>query len=555
MSLLSRRRKAARQKLLERRLATKRAAARKAAARRKALAKRAAARKAAAKKAAAAAQQAALAQQAAAALKLPVAPVTGPAPPVAVLAQPLPTPPAAVVPPPATPPPAPSVPQQGSFGVAQAERLLWRAGFGPRPGEAARLAAMGLDAAVASLVYPAGAATLVGPEPHDENGDPLAPQDLWGHDGIWWLDRMVRTDQPLVERMTLIWHDWFANSREKVGSASLMLAQNELFRRHALGSFADLLHGITHDHAMLIFLDGAANSVWNPNENYAREIMELFTLGAGRGAYTEDDVRELARAFTGYRVDWVDGIGFTNFRISDSRRDTGAKTIFGRTGAWGIDDGWRLCLEHPLHASYFVRKLWSAFVAEPPSEATAAALADRYVRGGHQIAPVVEAILKHPDLYAGGSMVKPPVVHAAGLLRETGRFVDTDAWGWLLWLSGQVLFFPPNVSGWDEARWLDTSTWRGRWYLVVYALRGREIDPWDAEHPYSTTETPAEAVARALAYFGDPTLSPEMLVALTTFATTSIPLVLASWERGPYRAMRQNALRMLIATSSDHQTC
>src|SRR5919204_6117913 len=119
---------------------------------------------------------------------------------------------------------------RGRFGRKQAERLLWRAGFGPRPGEAENLAARGLHAAVRSLTRP-GNERLVGPKPHDSDGHPLAPYDAWGHDQLWWLDRMVRTSRPLVERMTLVWHDWLATSNDGVGPARLMLRQNNLFRR------------------------------------------------------------------------------------------------------------------------------------------------------------------------------------------------------------------------------------------------------------------------------------------------------------------------------------
>src|SRR5581483_7702857 len=129
---------------------------------------------------------------------------------------------------------------EGPFGAAQAERLLWRAGFGPRAGEAEALAAKGLDAAVAELVSP-GPERLVGPEPTDGHGHRLAPFDAWGHDHCWWLDRMVRTSRPLVERMTLVWHDWFATSNDGVGSQRLMLAQNNLFRANALGDFEQLV--------------------------------------------------------------------------------------------------------------------------------------------------------------------------------------------------------------------------------------------------------------------------------------------------------------------------
>jgi hypothetical protein len=185
-----------------------------------------------------------------------------------------------------------------SFRTRRSERLLWRAGFGPRPGEAERLAGKGLDAAVRLLTSP-GRERLRGPKPRDEKGRPLAPRDAWGHDHLWWLDRMVRTSRPLVERMTLIWHDWFATSNDGADSQRLMLEQNALFRRNALGSFRDLLLQVTHDRAMLLWLNGVENEKEAPNENYAREMMELFTLGAGRG-YGERDVREQARALTGW---------------------------------------------------------------------------------------------------------------------------------------------------------------------------------------------------------------------------------------------------------------
>ncbi len=121
---------------------------------------------------------------------------------------------------------------RGPFGTPQAERLLWRAGFGPRQGEAEALAKRGLDGAVRSLLDP-GPEKLVGPRPHDDKGRPLAPADAWGHDHCWWLDRMVRTSRPLVERMTLVWHDWFATSNDGVGNQALMIKQNDLFRFHA----------------------------------------------------------------------------------------------------------------------------------------------------------------------------------------------------------------------------------------------------------------------------------------------------------------------------------
>ena len=214
--------------------------------------------------------------------------------------------------------------------AAQAERLLWRAGFGPRRGEAASLARLGLDGAVHALTHPPGE-RWVGPAPHDEKGRPLAPADAYGHDHLWWLDRMVRTRRPLVERMTLVWHDWFATSNAGVGSQKLMLAQNRLLRRNALGRFDRLLVEITANPAMLIWLSGTDNRKDAPNENYGRELMELFTLGEGNG-YTEHDVREQARALTGWTSTWKRGKGQTDFRFDASRHDPGHEDRLRQAG-------------------------------------------------------------------------------------------------------------------------------------------------------------------------------------------------------------------------------
>ncbi|MGH2996868.1 MAG: DUF1800 family protein, partial [Gaiellaceae bacterium] len=231
---------------------------------------------------------------------------------------------------------------KGSFGTAEAERLLWRAGFGPRRGEAKRLAAQGLRAAVHSLTRP-GPEQLVGAEPKDDKGFPIAPYDAFGHDHLWWLDRMVRSSSQLVERMTLVWHDWFATAAVGVGSQRRMLDQNALLRRHALGSFDGLLLDVTKDPAMLLWLSGIKNTRFSPNENYGRELMELFTLGAGRG-YTEGDVREQARALTGWRASRRPGVGPYDFRFEPRLHDAGVKVVFGRSGTFDWQDACKLCL-------------------------------------------------------------------------------------------------------------------------------------------------------------------------------------------------------------------
>jgi uncharacterized protein (DUF1800 family) len=438
---------------------------------------------------------------------------------------------------------------RGSFDAAHAERLLWRAGFGPRKGEAEKLARLGLDGAVRTLTHP-GPERFVGPAPKDDKGRPLAPYDAWGHDHVWWLDRMVRTSRPLVERMALVWHDWFATSNDGVGSQKLMLDQNALFRTHGLGSFRDLLLSVTRDPAMLLWLNGSDNTKWSPNENYAREMMELFTLGAGRG-YTEADVRQQARALTGFRNDWRQGVGSVNFRYDPQRHDTGVKTIFRRRGAFTWKDSVRLAVAQPAHPSFFVDKLWSYFVAGAPDAATQRTLAELYVSSGHAVRPVVAAILKHPALYDGGRLVKSPAVYTAGLLRRIGRPIDTTSWTWIGAMAGQQLFYPPNVAGWDDARWLDTATWRGRWWTAQNVLRPYALDPGKASQPYD----PAALLDGALGFWNHPALSSHTRAALLRFAQQALADAgKESWKRRQYPVMTQNALRQLIAVSPDFQT-
>ena len=165
----------------------------------------------------------------------------------------------------------------GPFGAAQAERLLWRAAFGGGRKDAEKLAEKGMEGAVRSLTRPRNE-ELKGPAPVDGDGDPIKPNDRYGHDVLWALDRMVRSRAPALERMALIWHDWFATA--DVPSQKLSIKQWRLFRKHALGNFHELVRAVTIDPAMLIWLSGIDNHKDWPNENYGRELMELFTLGA-----------------------------------------------------------------------------------------------------------------------------------------------------------------------------------------------------------------------------------------------------------------------------------
>jgi len=436
---------------------------------------------------------------------------------------------------------------RGRFGPAEAERLLWRAGFGPRPGEAEKLAKKGLHGAVHSLTHP-GRDRLVGPKPVDDDHHPIAPLDAWGHDHLWWLDRMVRSNRPLVERMTLVWHDWFATSNDGVGSQRLMLKQNQLFRSHGLGSFQTLLLSVTKDPAMLLWLNGTDNEKDAPNENYGREMMELFTLGASRG-YSERDVREQARSLTGWRNDWDDDKGPVNFRFDPERHDPGTKRIFGKRGHFTWKDSCRLAVHNPKHRSFFVEKLWSYFIPTKPPAATDRALQALYVGHDFAIRPVVEAILKHPLLYNGPRMVKPPAVYLAGMLRARKRGIDTEAWTWLSSQAGQQLFYPPNVSGWDDNRWLDTASFLARWDIA-----GRVVRPYTLDTDDKAPVDPEKLLARALDFWGGPRLSPPTRRALKTFTVHAIGDADRKWKKEQYPPLIENALRHLIAISPDMQT-
>ncbi|MGD0196446.1 MAG: DUF1800 domain-containing protein [Solirubrobacteraceae bacterium] len=448
--------------------------------------------------------------------------------------------------------PGPLPVYSGPFRVEQAERLLWRAGFGPRPGEARALAKRGMREAVYSLTRPKDM-RLVGPLPHLENGAPLQPYDVWGNDVLWWLDRMVRSQAQLVERMTLSWHDWFATSNEMVDSQRLMIDQNWTIRRLCLSSFPALLTAITSDPAMQIYLSLSGSTKQDPNENYARELQELFTLGVDDG-YTETDVREQARALTGWTNNWDQATGQpVDFHFDRQLWDDGIKVIYGRSGRFDWRDSLQLVAHHPSHPRFFVTKLWSYFSAEPLSARDTLAAEHLYVSSGKQIRPLVEAMLMHPTFQVGPRMVKPPIVQLVGMLRGIGRYIDTDAWVWESSELGQTPFYPPNVSGWDATRWLNTGTWLARFNLTAEMIpQQRALDP-------AKDKVAADAKAltsAAIDFWGTPTISPPTKRALRAYAqAAAIDAATESWERDQYPALAENALRALVVASPDYQTC
>jgi hypothetical protein len=282
----------------------------------------------------------------------------------------------------------------------------------------------------------------------------------------WWLYGMLQGGHPLREKMTLFWHNHFATSLAKVLDPELMFRQNGLLREHALGRFGPMLQAISKDPAMLVWLDSNTNIKGRPNENYARELMELFSLGVGH--YTEGDIREAARAFTGWRVD---GAGFA----FDARlHDGGPKTFLGQTGAWDGGDVVRIVLVQPAAARFLVRKLYRFLVSEKaePPDSLLEPLCEGFRRSDYDIAGLLRTILASRHFYSSHAFrqrVKGPVEYVLGAVQSVyRRYAEGDAdyrplpqqvLVARIEAMGQSLFAPPNVKGWPGGTtWLNTST-------------------------------------------------------------------------------------------------
>jgi hypothetical protein len=271
---------------------------------------------------------------------------------------------------------------------------------------------------------------------------------------------MVEGDHPLQERMVLFWHGYFTSSFKDVKSSQALIEQNELLRRHALGSFRDLLRGIVHDAAMLEYLDNNQNRKASPNENFARELMELFTLGEGH--YTEQDVKEAARALTGWtrRPPGPDGMVQAEFR--PGQHDRGMKTLLGVTGKLDADDVVKILLDQPACSRWVAGKLLAHFEGRAASDARLERYAELLRDSDWQIAPVLRALFLDPEFYSDevrGTRIAGPIDYLVGNCRRLGM----EPPGQLLWLAagqiGQRLFDPPNVKGWEGGpAWITTST-------------------------------------------------------------------------------------------------
>ena len=281
-------------------------------------------------------------------------------------------------------------PYAGPFGTRHAAHLLRRGGFGGSESEVARTAALGAAGAVDGLLHPtepdAGFAAYPDVALLYDRAKARASAQLW------WLDRMLRTKRPLSEKMTLFWHGHFATSVQKV-PAPAMVAQIDLFRQLGLGRFPALLSAVTRDPAMLIWLDNRANAKAHPNENYAREVMELFALGLGN--YTEDDVKEAARAFTGWTIDKDQRAAFV-----PARHDDGIKTVLGKSGRLDADDVVAIVVSQPVHQRFIARKLLEFFVYSDPEPELTESLAQTYALSGFDLAKTVGTMLRSNVFYS-----------------------------------------------------------------------------------------------------------------------------------------------------------
>ncbi len=400
-----------------------------------------------------------------------------------------------------------------AFTPAKAWHLQARAGFGGSAQALRDLHALGLDAAVDRVVnyqqVPADHLPAADTDPDTirpntpeerqellrarREGDQEAidryrrdrnaarAEDRRMHLGLqaWWLERMVATPRPAEEKLTLLWHSHFATRHRDIRDSYLMQQQNDLFRTHANGSFADLAAGIVRDPAMIRFLNNDRNNARRPNENLARELMELFTLGEGN--YTEQDIREGARALTGYTAQDND------FRFNRNAHDQGRKQILGQEGAWDGDDFVRLLLRQEACARFVALKLYRHFVADVSDDwdllstetrQVVDALAGRLRRSGYELSPVLVTLFKSEHFYDAqivGRKIKSPVQLIAGTARSLeAPERDARALAGTLRAMGQDLFEPPSVAGWDGGRaWINTSTLLMRQNTCAYLVTGK----------------------------------------------------------------------------------
>lgn len=423
---------------------------------------------------------------------------------------------------------------------ADVAHLLRRAGFGAGREEILELAALDLP----DLVERVGDFRANPPDdPPPELTDPNLPD--WRRTVAlqqWWLDRMATVPAPLQEKLALFWHGHFATSQEKVGDAVDMYEQNRLFRSLGAGLFEPLVQQVSVGVAMLVYLDNEPNRQGAPNENFARELMELHTLGVNQ--YTQEDVVSAARAWTGHNVERAGTR--RRYRFYPERHDNGLKRFKGETRNWdGPEIVTRILTVEPERttaARFLARKLWVFFAGTVPSDALLTSLARTFVDTGLHVGALLREMFTRPEFYAPPvrqALVRSPVEWVVALLRATGFSARDANPQWWMCDMGQDLFFPPNPSGWrNNAAFLSaTATWARAgfarhltWKAWQRSQLLDEITVRDGTAYRMSTEA---AVRHALARFGrDPDLEP---VSPRTLATLAGWLTRQRTAEGPPR--------------------
>ena len=372
---------------------------------------------------------------------------------------------------------------QSAMGATDARHLLNRTGFGASVVEIEATAKLSHAEAAKKLVGEAlERATLAPPDWTTEPMTPasklrdMTPEQRQAELRLnnqrtmdlrdWWLKEMLTTPSPLTEKMTLFWHNHFATSQQKVRQVNLIYKQNATLRQYALGNFKTLLHAMARDPAMLIYLDNANSRKEAPNENFAREVMELFTLGEGN--YSERDIKEVARAFTGWSLDRESG----DFMFRRGIHDAGPKTIFDKRGTFDGGQALDLMLARPEAAQFITRKLWREFISPSPDATEVTRIAAIYFESGYNTGKLIETMLSSAAFYAPenrATLIKSPVEYVVGTLK-TFEVTTGNVRPFVLGTAflGQNLFVPPNVKGWPGGEaWINSASLLGRKQFVA----------------------------------------------------------------------------------------
>ncbi len=400
--------------------------------------------------------------------------------------------------------------QTTQFDQEAAAHLLRRAGFSGTPTEIERLVQMGRERAVHYLLN------------YEQIDDSAMEQELQQYVltqnldltqfrpiQIWWLYRMVYTKRPLLEKMVLFWHGHFATAIKKVAIAPLMLQQNQLFRKLALGNFETLVVEVAKDPAMILWLDNNTNIKGSPNENFARELFELFTLGiadpiTGQARYTEQDIKEAARAFTG----WTIRRG--QFYFNASQHDYGQKTVLGKTGDWNGDDVVRFACAERSTGRFIAKKLWEFFAYANPEREIIEELADVYFAHRYSIKDVMLKLFLRDEFYSEKARlanIKAPIELVVGALRQLEAGYNLRALPAFLSVMEQDLFNPPDVSGWEGGlKWINTATMLVRYNFAnaLVTARGGNAGTFSPEKLLSgkNLQTPEAVVEHFLRLLG-----------------------------------------------------